>query len=165
VLSPKEFEEQYGETLAEELPDRPISTLRDLQFLYGRLYTLATAGGGKFSAYLTPDESRDIRNEPESLIALKINLSEDGEAALADDPIHVTTLTDELVPAVAHCDYDSSAGIDHSITHRTGKDKSPEKIANYLVERLTRWATDDVVRETAADHEEGWIIEALATLG
>jgi len=165
VLSPEAFGEQYENILDEELPDRPISTLRDLQFLYGRLYTLATTGGGEFSAYLTPDESRDIRNEAESLIALKIDLSEDGEATLADDPIHVTRLTADLVPAVAHCDYDSSAGIDHSITHRTGKDKPPEKIANYLVERLTRWAMDDVVRETAADHEDGWIIEALAALG
>jgi CRISPR-associated protein Cas8b/Csh1 subtype I-B len=165
VLSPEEFKEQYWDTLDEELPDRPISTLRDLQFLYGRLYTLATAGGGEFAAYLTPDESRDIRNDPESLIALKINLSEDGEATLADDPVHVTKLTDEHVPAVAHCDYDSSRGIDHSITHRTGKNKPPEKIANYLVERLTRWATDDMVRETADDHDDGWIIESLATLG
>jgi CRISPR-associated protein Cas8b/Csh1 subtype I-B len=165
VLSPEEFKEQYLDTLDDELPNRPISTLRDLQFLYGRLYTLATAGGGEFAAYLTPDESRDIQNEPESLIALKIDLSKDGEATLADDPVHVTKLTDELVTAVAHCDYDSSRGIDHSITHRSGKNKPPEKIANYLVERLTRWATDDVVRETADDHEDGWIIEALATLG
>jgi len=165
VLSPEEFKKQYEDTLAEELPNRPISTLRDLQFLYGRLYTLATAGGGEFSAYLTPDESRDIRNEPESLIALKIDLSKNGEAVLADDPIHVTKLSDELVPAVAHCDFDASRGIDHSITHRTGKDKPPEKIANYLVERLTRWATDDVVQETADGHKDGWIIEALATLG
>jgi CRISPR-associated protein Cas8b/Csh1 subtype I-B len=165
VLSPTEFEEQYGDTLDEELPDRPISTLRDLQFLYGRLYTLATAGGGEFSAYLTPDESRDIRGQQESLIALRIDLSEDGSAGLAREPIHVTSLDDSHVPKVAHCDFDASRGIDHSITHRTGKSKPPEKIANYLLERLTRWATDDVVRETADDHDDGWIVEALATLG
>jgi CRISPR-associated protein Cas8b/Csh1 subtype I-B len=165
VLSPSEFEDEYRDTLDEELPDRPISTLRDVQFLYGRLYTLATAGGGEFSAYLTPDESRDIRNDPESLIALRVDLSEEGEARLAEDPIHVTSLTDELVGDVAHCDFDASRGIDHSITHRTGKNKPPEKIAGYLLERLTRWATDDVVRETADDHDDGWIVDALAKLG
>jgi CRISPR-associated protein Cas8b/Csh1 subtype I-B len=165
MLSPDEFENMYREKLDEELPNRPISTLRDLQFLYGRLYTLATAGGGEFAAYLTPDESRDIRNEQESLIALRIDLSEDGGARLSEKPVHVTSLGDEDIEKVAHCDYDSSRGIDHSITHRTGKDKPPEKIANYLIERLTRWATDDVVRETAADHEDGWIVEALAVLG
>jgi CRISPR-associated protein Cas8b/Csh1 subtype I-B len=165
VLSPDEFAEQYGDTLDEELPDRPISTLRDLQYLYGRLYTLATAGGGEFAAYLTPDESRDIRGQQESLIALRIDLAEDGTASLADKRIDVTSLEDDDVSKVAHCDYDSARGIDHSITHRTGKNKPPEKIANYLLERLTRWATDDVVRETADEHDDGWIVEALATLG
>jgi CRISPR-associated protein Cas8b/Csh1 subtype I-B len=165
MLSPDEFKSEYSADLEDELPDRPISTLRDIQFLYGRLYTLATAGGGEFSAYLTPDESRDIRGEPESLIALRIELTEDGEAHLASEPVFVTSLTDDLVSKVAHCDYDSSAGIDHSVTHKTGKDKPPEKIAGYLVDRLTRWATDDVVQDVATDHEDGWFIKALAELG
>jgi len=165
MLSPEEFKTEYEDTLESELPTRPISTLRDIQYLYGRLYTLSTAGGGKFSAYLTPDESRDILNEPESLVALQIDLAADGTASLAEEPVFVTSLTEQLVPGVAHCDYDSSAGIDHSVTHQTGQDKPPEKIAGYLTDRLTRWATDDVVKETAADHENGWLIDSLANLG
>lgn len=165
MLSPDEFKAEYRTNLEDKLPDRPISTLRDIQYLYGRLYTLATSGGGEFSAYLTPDESRDIRGEPESLIALQIDLTEDGDANLASESVFVTRLTDDLISEVAHCDYDSSAGIDHSVTHKTGKGKPPEKIAGYLVDRLTRWATDDVVQDVATDHEEGWLIKALAELG
>ncbi|WP_349674927.1 type I-B CRISPR-associated protein Cas8b/Csh1 [Haloarcula sp. JP-L23] len=126
---------------------------------------MANPESGGFSAYLTPDESRDIHDEPESLIALRINLNDNESATLADDPVEVSTLTDALVPAVAHCDYDSSAGIDHSITHRTGQNKPPGRIAGYLVDRLTRWATDEVVADAAADHEDGWIVDALAELG
>lgn len=165
MLSPSEFEKEYTpDRLAEELPDRPISSLRDLQHLYGRLYTLATAGGGAYASYLTPNESSDLVGEPESLVALKVDLSDDGPQ-IPDDPIVVTALSDDLVQAVAHCDYDSSRGIDHSITHRSGQDKDPDAIAGYLVDRLTRWATDDTVQEVASDHTDGWIIEALASLG
>lgn len=165
MLSPEEFEEEYAGRLDAELPNRPISSLRDIQYLYGRLYTMATAGGGEFAAYLTPDEANDLEGEPESLIVLRVDIGEDGTATLPEAPVFVTSLNRSLVPKIAHCDFDASAGIDHSITHRTGQDKTPEEISDYLVERLTRWAVDEVVVETAAEHEDGWIIESLASLG
>lgn len=165
MLSPEEFEMKYRDRLESELPNRPISTLRDIQFLYGRLYSLATDDGSQFSRFFTPDESRDIWNQPESLIAVQIDITSDGEASLAEEPVFVTSLTEDLIPAVAYCDYDSSAGIDHSITHKTGKNKSPKRIASYLIDRLTRWTTDDVVTKTASNHQDGWIIEELADLG
>jgi CRISPR-associated protein Cas8b/Csh1 subtype I-B len=165
MLSPEEFEDAHPPAeLANKLSDRPISSVRDLQHLYGRLYTLATAGGGEYASYLTPNESDDLLGEPESLVALKVDLS-GGSPALAEDPIYITSIDDELVQAVAHCDYDSAAGIDHSITHRTGQNKAPDAIAGYLVERLTRWATDDDVQSAVEDHSDGWIVEALEELG
>jgi len=61
--------------------------------------------------------------------------------------------------------YNAAKGFDHSVTHRTGKNKEPEKVAEYLHERLTAWAADDVIQEAVADHEDGWIVDALAELG
>ena len=48
MLSPDEFIEVYPpEELKPELPDSPIGSLRDLQYLYGKLYTLTTTTGGR----------------------------------------------------------------------------------------------------------------------
>ena len=165
MLSPPEFEREYPpEKLEKELPDRPISSLRDIQYLYGRLYTLSTAGGGEYAAYLTPDQASDLVDEEESLIVVRVDLSNE-EPRFADDPIRVTRYSEDLIPKVAHCKYNAARGFDHSITHRSGRDSDREKLARYARERLTAWATDDVIQSVADDHEKGWIIDALATLG
>lgn len=168
VLSPEEFRDEYlGEGFAEELPDRPISSLRDVQYLYGTLYTLATAGGGRYASYLTPDAAGDLVDEPDSLVVVRVDLSGD-EPRLADDergPVWVTRYTDEHVPKVAHCKFPAAAGVDHSVTHQAGRNSDPEKLARYAKERLERWAQKDVVRSAAADHEDGWILDALAEMG
>jgi len=165
VLTPDEFDEEYDdEKLAEELPDWPITSLRDVQYLYGRLYTMATAGGGDYAAYLTPDDARELVDTDESLIAARVDLSGD-DPRLAEDPVLVTGYTEDLIESVAHSRFPAARGIDHSVTHKSGRDSDPEKLARYAKERLTRWATDDVVRAAADEHEDGWMIDALATLG
>jgi len=168
MLSPDEFRDEYPpDQLREELPDTPISSLRKLQYLYGKLYTLGTTGGGRYAAYLTPDAAGDLRDTDNSLIVVRVDLSGD-EPQLASDergPVWVTRYSNALVESVAHCKYSASAGIDHSVTHQAGQNSEPEKLARYAKERLTRWATDDVVQTAATDHEQGLIIDALATLG
>lgn len=168
--TPEEFDEQYkdDQALETELPDRPITSLRDLQYVYGRLYTLATTGSGEYAAYLTPEQAQDLLGEPESLAFVQVDLSmvDSGGKPFLDreDPVRITSYDEDDIRAVAHCWYNSARGIDHSITHRTGRDKSAEKIGQYLYERLTRWATDEDVEQVAADHEDGWIVDALAQL-
>jgi len=51
------------------------------------------------------------------------------------------------------------------VTHQAGRNSDPEKLARYAKERLTKWATDDVVTETADEHPDGWIIDRLAEIG
>ena len=168
MLSPEEFRNEYPEDeLADELPDSPVASLRDVQYLYGRLYTLATAGGGKYASYLTPDEAGDLVDTDDSLIVVRVDLSGDEPRLAGDDPgpVWVTRYTDELVPSVAHCKYPAARGIDHSVTHQAGRNSDPEKLARYAKERLTKWAVDDVVQDAVADHEDGWIINALGKLG
>jgi len=167
MLSPDEFRKQYpADELADELPDSPVASLRGVQYLYGKLYTLATTGGGEFAPYLTPDAARDIVDTDASLIVVRIDAS--GEPRLADDergPVWVTRYTEDLIQDVSHCKYPAARGIDHGITHQAGRDSGAEKLARYAKQRLTKWATDDVVAETADDHPDGWIIDRLAELG
>ncbi|MBX0288550.1 type I-B CRISPR-associated protein Cas8b/Csh1 [Halomicroarcula sp. F28] len=168
MLSPDAFRKEYrAEKLEAELPDSPIGSLRDLQYLYGKLYTLATTGGGEYAPYLTPDAAGDLVDTDNSLIVVRVDVSGD-EPRLADDDlgsVQVTRYTDDLVQKVGHCKFSAAAGIDHSVTHQAGRNSNPEKLARYAKERLTRWATDDVVTEAANEHQEGWIIEELAALG
>lgn len=166
MLTAAEFQEKYPpEELEAELPDAPITSLRDIQYLYGRLYTLATTGSGQYAAYLTPDVARDLIDESESLIVVRVDASGDEPRLDSENPIDVTRYTDELVEPVAHCKYDAARGIDHSVTHQSGADSDPDKLARYAKERLTKWATDDVVQEAAESHDDGWIVHALAALG
>jgi len=167
MLSPEEFRAEYSEEeLAEELPDSPVGSLRDIQYLYGKLYTLATTGGGEYAPYLTPDAAGDLVDTDDSLIVVRVDLS--GEAPrLADDErgsVWVTRYSDGLVESVAHCKYPAARGIDHSVTHQSGRNSEPEKLARYAKERLSSWATDETVRKTADTHEAGWVIDALAEL-
>ncbi|CQR53160.1 type I-B CRISPR-associated protein Cas8b/Csh1 [Haloferax massiliensis] len=168
MLSPNEFRDRYPETeLADELPDSPVGSLRDLQYLYGKLYTLATTGGGEYAPYLTPDAARDLVDTDDSLIVVRVDLSGD-EPRLADDslgPVLVTRYTSDLIQQVGHSKYPAARGIDHSVTHQAGRNSDPEKLARYAKERLTKWATDDVVAAAASDHPEGWVIDRLAELG
>jgi len=168
MLSPEAFRDAYPEAeLAEELPDSPVGSLRDVQYLYGKLYTLATTGGGDYAPYLTPDAAGDLVDTADSLVVVRVDLSGD-EPRLADDergPVWVTRYSEELVEQVAHCKYPAARGIDHSVTHQAGQNSDPEKLARYANERLTKWATDETVRETAVSHEEGWMISGLAELG
>jgi len=167
MLSPEAFREEYSNAeLVEELPDSPIGSLRDIQYLYGKLYTLATTGGGEYAPYLTPDAAGDLVDTDDSLLVVRIDVS--GSPKLADGqirPVQLTRYTDALVQQVSHCKYPAARGIDHSVTHQAGRNSDPEKLARYAKERLTKWATDDVVSEVAETHEDGWIIDRLAELG
>ncbi|MHC3437806.1 type I-B CRISPR-associated protein Cas8b/Csh1 [Natrialbaceae archaeon A-gly3] len=168
MLSPEAFRDAYDdEELAEELPDSPIGSLRDIQYLYGKLYTLATTGGGEYAPYLTPDAAGDLIDTDDSLLVVRVDVS-GPEPRLADDhlgPVSLTRYTEGLVQQVSHCKYPAARGIDHSVTHQAGRNSNPEKLARYAKERLTKWATDGVVREAADAHEDGWIVERLAELG
>jgi len=167
VLSPEDFRDEYDdEELAAEFPDSPVSTLRSIQYLYGKLYTLGTLGGGRYAPYLTPDAAEDILDTEDSLIVVRVDLSGD-EPSLADDehgPVRVTRYSENLVEAVAHCKYPAARGIDHGVTHQAGRNSGPEKLARYAKERLTKWPTDEVVQNVAEEHNDGWIINGLASL-
>ena len=168
MLSPSEFRDRYPEDeLVDDLPDSPVGSLRDLQYLYGKLYTLATTGGGEYAPYLTPDAARDLVDTDDSLIVVRVDISGD-EPQLADDargPVLVTRYTEDLIQQVGHSKYPAARGIDHSITHQAGRNSDPEKLARYAKERLTKWATDDVVATAASEHPDGWVIDRLAELG
>lgn len=165
MLTPEEFVKDYpDDQLREELPDRPITTLRDIQYLYGKLYTLGAVGGGDYAPYLTPDAGKDLIDTPESLIIVRVDMAGD-EAELADPPIRVTRMTEDQVEAVGHSQYPAGAGIDHSITHQSGQDCSPNTLAYHAKRTLSKWPSEEAVQAVAEKHPDGKILQRLAELG
>lgn len=171
LLTPEEFKDKYhsSEQLDEELLDRPVSSLRDIQYVYGRLYTMGAAGDSEYAAYLTPDAAAQAFDEDatENVIAAQVDLSGDSPRLDRAAPVYVTTYTDELVEKLAHCYYSSrGSGIDHSLSHLSSKSgNEPKKLGKYLHDRLTRWPTEDAVKDLAQSHDDGWIISALEDVG
>ena len=144
------------------IPDRPVASLRDIEVLYGALYTLGRGLTGPYGAYLTPDAASDQVGS-ETLIVIRVDLRGDS-ATLADPAVTLEMFPERLISLVAHSKYSAAMGVDHSITHQSGQTNGPEKHADHAFERLERWPTEDSVSELATNHEDGWLINALANL-
>jgi len=151
------------ETIESTIPPRPVASLRDIEVLYGALYTLGRGLTGPYGAYLTPDAAADqIGNE--TLVVVRVDLRGE-KATLGDPPVRLEMFPENLVSRVAHSKFSAAMGVDHSITHQSGQTNGPEKHSDHAFERLERWPTEDAVIEAASEHDDGWLIETLAELG
>jgi len=157
------LEDVADETIESTIPCRPIASLRDIEVLYGALYTLGRGLTGPYGAYLTPDAAADqIGNE--TLVVVRVDLRGE-KATLGDPPAKLEMFPEDLVSRVAHSKYSASNGDDYSITHQSGQTNGPEKQGDHALERLTSWPNQGAIKETASDHEDGWLIEKLSELG
>jgi CRISPR-associated protein Cas8b/Csh1 subtype I-B len=169
MLTPEQFRETNPpEELSQQLPDGPIDSLRELQYLYGVLAARATDIRGKaseYAEYLSPGEGDDLIGEEDSLIVIKVDLSDRDNPKLADHPLEFGTYTEDYKSKIAHSRYSHGRGMDYSITHRSGNSSSHSRMLDYVTNRLSRWPSADAISALAEDHEDGWIINALAELG
>ena len=157
------LEKVDDETIESTIPQRPIASLRDIEVLYGALYTLGRGLTGPYGAYLTPDAAADqIGNE--TLVVVRVDLRGD-KATLGDPPVTLEMFPKNLVSRVAHSKFSAANGDDYSITHQSGQTNGPEKQGDHALERLTSWPNQEAIKEVASNHEDGWIIEKLVELG
>jgi CRISPR-associated protein Cas8b/Csh1 subtype I-B len=157
------FDNVDDEEIEASIPTRPVASLRDIEVLYGALYTLGRGLTGPYGAYLTPDAAAD-QVGTEGLVTIRVDLRGDS-ATLAEPAVELEMYPERLVPLVAHSKFAAAMGVDHSITHQSGQTNGPEKHADHSFERLSRWPTEEPVAETAGSHDDGWLIDVLAELG
>jgi hypothetical protein len=168
------LDEMDDATIESRLPDRPVTSIRDVQSLYGTLYALGRGLTSEYGPYLSPDAADDIVGN-ERLLVVWVDLTGESprlrEDKPADEQIYVSEAnrpTNGIFPDVehvAHSKFEAARGVDHSVTHQSGQSNGPVKHADHAVERLTRWPTEDAVQAEAEEHDDGWVIEALAALG
>lgn len=151
-----------SDEIEDSIPTRPIASLRDIEVLYGALYTLGRGLTGPYGAYLTPDAAAEQVGS-EALVTIRVDLRGDS-ATLADPAVELEMFPEGLIPAVAHSKFAAAMGVDHSITHQSGQTNGPEKHADHAFERLSRWPKEEPVAEVADNHEDGWLIDVLAKL-
>jgi len=162
-MDTKALNDVDAETIESTIPQRPIASLRDIEVLYGALYTLGRGLTGPYGAYLTPDAASDqIGNE--TLVVVRVDLRGD-KVTLGDPPVTLEMFPKDLVSRVAHSKFSAANGDDYSITHQSGQTNGPEKQGDHALERLTSWPNQEAIKEVASNHEDGWIIEKLAELG
>jgi CRISPR-associated protein Cas8b/Csh1 subtype I-B len=161
------------DTLRTYLPDDTISSLREVQALYGAMSEAATdfiGGDPEYAIYYTPGELDEFVSDDENPDRLLVQVVVDLTDA---DPefvrIDTQRLTPELVERLGYSRYPWGRGIDHSITNRGAKGGSdPSTITRYCLECLGRWTNADgrepAVGKVADEHPDGWIIEALQRL-
>jgi len=166
MIDGEEFREQNPpERIEPKLPERPLSTLNDILYFYGLLHVLGLKNPPEEPQFYTPGDAREFADTPESLVAVNVDLS-GSEPKLGSDPAFVSRYSEELIAELTHSRYwESSRGIDHSITHQPGKNSRPSKLARYAAGRLTKWPDKDPVRSVANTHPDGWILDALRQLG
>ncbi|WP_436909373.1 TM1802 family CRISPR-associated protein [Halosimplex marinum] len=159
------FEQYWGEM--------PVTSLRRVQALYGAITEARQSGESvvpeEFQIYVTPDEldgfTSDEGDGPK-LVTVFVDLT--GEPTLED--VDVTAARSEHVDRLGYSIYPWGRGIDHSITERGAKSgSSVSRTATYCVDCLERWTNADdrepAIGEVAAEHPDGWVIQALQTLG
>lgn len=147
------------------LPDGPVETMPDLQYLYGQLYLLGRYGGegDEYAPYLTPGEAEDFIERENSLISARVDLT--GEKPSIED-VHFDTYTEDDIVDVAHSLYSPGRAVDHSLTHQSSVNgNEPERLAEYLTDRFTRWPDETSVVEVEESHRSGWVITALREVG
>lgn len=165
MVDPGDLRDVDAERIEEALPDRPITSLRGIEALYGELYTLAEAGSRKYAKYLSPHAANDLLGTDESVLVVRIDLRGETPQLDATSPVEIHPYYEDLVPLLAHSKYASARGVDHSLTHQSGQDNSPEQLATHATDRFTRWPTEDAIREIADEYDDGWLTNTLAELG
>lgn len=164
------------EVIAERLLDRPPVSLFDLAYTYTALDTLArvdTVEGvdPDYVPFMTPDEKTETFTQSESggdhegginTVFVRVEITDDGEATLADPPVGTERLFVDDIYRLGYSTVSNKTSHDtvHSVTfHKTG---DVDDIAGVLRDQLEKWFTTDGVMDATEEYD---LLSAIAALG
>lgn len=170
------------------LLDRPIASLYDVAYLYGKLHALNTAKqydvpiDDQYVERMTHESRTDYYEQEVGLFSVLVDLMGDepalGEAGELDErpnddesPFVAESLDREKMLRVGLSRQGSrAAGHNMSLAHDVSglsltREESVEKCEKYVRQLFDRWAASDSVADVAGDHDDGWILENLKEVG
>jgi hypothetical protein len=160
---------------------RPIASLYDISYLYGKLHALNTAKqydlpiDDRYIGRMTHESRTDYYEQEVGLFSVLVNLTGDsptlGQASELDEmpdgdtsPFIAESLDREKMLRVGLSRQDSrAAGHNMSLAHDVSK--SSEDCDKYVKQLFDRWAASDTVADVADSHDDGWILKALKEVG
>jgi hypothetical protein len=157
--------------IKQRLLDRPVTSLRDIQYTYGVLDDLVAPVDHEYATFLTPAQFEgqvDMDDEEDKqgrVIVAYVDLSKPDEPSL--DGVEPVKYRKSLRPKLAHARKSSYWKRDFSITFQTGDGAGTDRLADYIEYRFTEWPAQ-VEPETVEGLTDGsgrTIVEALENLG
>ncbi|QRY21728.1 CRISPR-associated protein Csh1 (plasmid) [Halobacterium sp. GSL-19] len=167
--------------IEEVLLDRPMASLYDVAYLYGKLHALNTAKqydvpiDDRYVERMTNESRTGYYEQEVGLFSVLVDLTGDsptfGKASELDErpdddvsPFVVESLDREKMLRVGFSRQGSrAAGHNMSLAHDVSK--SSEDCDKYVRQLFDRWAASDSVADVAEDHDDGWILEGLREVG
>jgi len=173
--------EEDSEAIEGIFLDRPLASLYDIAYVYGKLHTLNTIRqydvdiAERYIEWMTPDARTDYYDQEVGMFSVLIDLT--GETPALGDASEVDGISDENTSPflaepidrekmlrVGFSRQDSRAvGHNMSLAHDVSKDS--EDCVKYVLQMFDRWAASDSVADVADEHEDGWILKALRDVG
>ena len=163
------------------LLDRPMASLYDIAYLYGKLHALNTVKqydvpiDDRYVEQMTHESRTGYYEQEVGLFNVLVDLTGDsptlGEAGELDErpdddvsPFVAESLDREKMLRIGFNRQENrTSGHTRSLAH--GKTVPAEECADPATKPLTRWADYDAVKEVAEEHDEGWILESLREIG
>ena len=163
------------------LLDRPMASLYDIAYLYGKLHALNTAKqydvpiNDRYVERMTHESRTGYYEQEVGLFSILVDLTGDsptlGEAGELDEkpdddvsPFVAESLDREKMLRIGFSRQGSrAAGHNMSLAHDVSK--SSEDCVKYAKQLFDRWAASDSVADVADDHDDGWILEGLREVG
>jgi hypothetical protein len=170
-----------ADDIEEVLLDRPMASLYDVAYLYGKLHALNTAKqydvpiDDRYVGWMTNESRTGYYEQEVGLFSVLVDFTGDsptlGEAGELDDrpdddasPFVAESLDREKMLRVGFSRQDSrAAGHNMSLAHDVSK--SSEDCVKYVKQLFDRWAASDAVADVAGDHDDGWILKGLRDVG
>ncbi|WP_435101123.1 TM1802 family CRISPR-associated protein [Halarchaeum sp. P4] len=173
--------DEDADDIEEGLLGRPIASLYDIAYLYGKLHALNTAKqydvpiDDRHVERMTHESKTEYYEQEVGLFSVLVDLTGKeptlGEAGEIDEvpnddmsPFVVESLDREKMLRVGFSRQENrTSGHTRSLAH--DKTVGVEECAEPVAKPLTRWADYDAVKDVATEHDDGWILEALREVG
>lgn len=170
-----------ADDIEEVLLDRPMASLYDVAYLYGKLHALNTAKqydvpiDDRYVERMTHESRTGYYEQEVGLFSVLVDLTGDsptlGEAGELDEwpnddtsPFVAESLDREKMLRVGFSRQGSrAAGHNMSLAHDVSK--ASEDCVKYVRQLFDRWAASDSVADVAGDHDDGWILDGLRVVG
>jgi hypothetical protein len=173
--------DEDADTIAEFLLDRPMASLYDVAYLYGKLHALNTTRryevpiANRYVERMTPESRTEYYEQELGLFSVLVDLT--GEAPTLGVAGDLSGMSDDDTSSFVAEPLDrekmlrvgfsrqSSRAAGHNMSLAHDISKPTDECTKYVTQLFDRWAASDAVAEVAAEHDDGWILEGLQQIG